>query len=271
MKEVAIINSIDNVEIYIQKDIPEEPRAIVVIVHGLGEHLGRYDYVAKELNSFGYGVVRFDNRGHGKSGGARGYLNDYFKFIDDANVIVELAKKQFPNLPIFMLGHSMGGFITTSYGIRYPDKLNGQILSGPVIVKLPIFEELKKVDINKDGLIPIENGLSHLICRSELVVDTYNKDTYNLKEFTTKLLVTVFHDGVSWLMNNIDNYRYPCLILHGEADQIVPYESSEYLYNEGSSQDKTLKIIPELYHEILNEEEKDKILQEINGWINDRI
>ncbi|WP_257351533.1 alpha/beta hydrolase [Pseudalkalibacillus decolorationis] len=272
IRKEAIIHSYDGVELYYQQDVPSDPKAIVVIVHGLGEHSGRYDYVVKALNSYGYGVFRFDNRGHGKSGGARGYLDDYFKFVDDANFIVDNAKEQFPDVPIFMLGHSMGGFITASYGVKYPKKLNGQILSGPCIIELPIFEDLKTVDVEKNPLSPIENGLSHLVCRSQKVVDDYNNDPFNLKVFTLKLLTTVFHDGIQWLTSNVTNYHYPCLILHGEDDQIVPKNGSEYLYHNSPSNDKMLKVYPDLYHEILNEEiEKKEIMEEINSWIKKRI
>lgn len=267
-----IIKSYDGVELFLKKDFPNDLKAIVVIVHGLGEHCGRYDYVTEKLNSFGYGVYRFDNRGHGKSGGARGYLDDYNKYIDDADYIVEIARQENKNLPIFMLGHSMGGFITAAYGVKYPDKLDGQILSGACVIELPIFEELKNLDVENKPLTPIDNGLSHLICRSQKVVDDYNNDPLVLKNFTLKLITTVFFEGVNWLTENIKKYQYPCLILHGGHDQIVIKESSKYLYNNCSSTDKILNIIPELYHEILNEEkEKDIVLEDIHQWIEDRI
>jgi acylglycerol lipase len=272
MKAESIIHSYDGVELYCKQDIPENPKAIVVIVHGLGEHSGRYDYVTEVLNSSGYGVFRFDNRGHGKSGGARGYLTNYCTFIEDADFIVDLGKKQFSELPIFMLGHSMGGFITASYGVKYPNKLKGQIFSGPAVIPLPTLEELKKMDVEKNPLLSIPNGLSHLICRSEKVIADYNNDPWNLRAFTLKLLTTFSIEGIEWLQKNFNTYNYPCLIMHGENDQIVPKEASEIFYHQCSSTDKTLKIFPDLYHEILNEEvEKAEILKRITDWIDERI
>lgn len=272
MRQESIIHSYDGVELYYQQDIPEKPKAIVIIVHGLGEHSGRYNYVTEALNVSGYGVLRFDNRGHGKSGGARGYLKNYCTFTEDTDFIVELAKKQFSDLPIFMLGHSMGGFITASYGVKYPNKLRGQIFSGPAIIPLPTLEEIKKIDVEKNSLMSIPNGLSHLICRSTKVVDDYNNDPWNLRAFTLKLLTTFSIEGIDWLQKTISTYNYPCLIMHGEDDQIVPKEASEFFYNQCSSVDKTLNIYPELYHEILNEEvEKVEILKRITEWIRERI
>ena len=98
-----------------------------IIVHGLCEHSGRYDYVTAKFNACGYSVYRFDNRGHGRSGGDRGYVNDFNEFIDDAEKIVDMVKKANPKIPVFMLGHSMGGFITAAYGVKYPGRLAGQV------------------------------------------------------------------------------------------------------------------------------------------------
>ncbi len=272
MRKEAIIHSYDGVELYYQQDIPEQVKALVVLVHGLGEHSGRYDYVTQVLNSKGYGVFRFDNRGHGKSGGARGYLADFRQYIEDAHTIVALAEGQFPKLPVFMLGHSMGGFITACYGIKYPKKLKGQIFSGPAIGPIPSMEELRKMNVDEQPLKIIPNGLSHLICRSQKVVEEYINDPWNLKVFTVKLLASFTIDGLDWLQASYGEYSYPCLILHGEQDQIVPKAASEAFYEQCSSPDKMLKILPDLYHEILNEEaEKADILEEISRWIKERI
>ena len=271
MKKEALIHSFDGTELYMQKNAPQNPHAAVVIVHGLGEHSGRYEYVTEKLNGYGYAVYRFDNRGHGKSGGARGYVDDASKFVEDVHEIVKAARHDYPELPIFMLGHSMGGFIAAFYGVQYKDTLAGQIFSGPVILELPAFEELKKLNMEKEALTRIPNGLAHLICRGPAVVQDYENDPYNLKEFTAKLLTAVFHDGVQNLLEKLPQYTYPCYVLHGEGDQIVPADSGRYLYDHIASKDKSICVIPHLYHEILNEEkEKDEILQEIFEWMEER-
>src|SRR5664280_2138450 len=88
-----------NIELYVSKNLMENPKAIVIIVHGLCEHSGRYDYVADKFNAFGYSVYRFDNRGHGRSGGERGYVDDFNELIDDAEKIVDLAAQENPKRP----------------------------------------------------------------------------------------------------------------------------------------------------------------------------
>lgn len=265
------IQSFDSTELYFKKDIPEEPKALVVIVHGLCEHLGRYDYLTERFNEFGYGVYRFDNRGHGKSGGESGYIDDFKYFFDDADVFVNTAKKDYPDLPIFMLGHSMGGFIAAGYGVQYPNKLRGQILSGAAATLLPIFEDLKNVDFDANPRVKVPNALSSVICRDQAVVQAYDADPLVLKETNQKLLGETFVKGPAWLEEHIKNYRYPCLILHGDDDRIVTHEAGEWLFKEISSKDKELKLYGGFFHEILNEKEKETVIQDIKAWIDKRI
>ncbi len=265
------LESFDSTELYFKKDIPDAPKAIIVIVHGLCEHLGRYDYLTKRFNEFGYGVYRFDNRGHGKSGGEKGYIDDFMFFIDDANVLVDVAKKDYPDLPLFMLGHSMGGFIAAGYGVKYPNRLTGQILSGAATILLPIFEGLKNVDFNADPRVKVPNDLSSVISRDEEVVKAYDLDPLVLKETNQKLLGETFVKGPAWLEENIKSYTYPCLILHGDDDRIVIAEASKWLFKEISSKDKELKLYKGFFHEILNEKDKEMVIEDIRVWVDKRI
>ena len=111
-------------------DAPEQPKAAAVIVHGLCEHFGRYDYVTQRLLEAGYAVVRFDHRGHGRSMGKKVWYDDRTQIVSDTDLFVEEARAQFPDLPVFMIGHSMGGFGAASYGTAHPGKLDGYVLSG---------------------------------------------------------------------------------------------------------------------------------------------
>ncbi|WMJ79172.1 alpha/beta hydrolase [Clostridium sp. MB40-C1] len=267
------LKSFDETELYYREDLPDKMKAVIIIVHGLCEHLGRYDYVTQKFNAFGYGVYRFDNRGHGRSGGERGYVENFMNFIEDTDRIIELCSKENPDVPLFMLGHSMGGYISAAYGSKYKEKLKGQILLGAAVIELPIFQQLKEGRLFETS--PREkspNVLSKLICRDPMVVKEYENDPLVLKETTFKLLGEIFVNGVKWLNSNIKNYTYPCLILHGEKDEIVINEASKWMYSNIPSTDKTLKVYDKCYHEILNEkEEKDLIIGDIHNWIEDRL
>lgn len=261
----------DGIDLYISKNLIDNPKAVIVIVHGLCEYSGRYDYVTSKFNSFGYSVHRFDNRGHGRSGGDRGYVENFHQFIDDAAKIAAMAKADNPNVPVFMMGHSMGGFITAGYGIKYPGRFTGQILSGAATMIQPLLAGLEGVDLSANARDPIANTLSTQVSRDPKVVEAYVNDPLNLKEFTTWLMSEVLIRGARWLMDNTGSYAYPCLILHGGKDQIVTPDSSQQFYERMGSKDKSLKIYDSLYHEILNEPEKDTVIEDIHSWIEKRI
>jgi acylglycerol lipase len=267
------LKSFDDTEIFYRKDIVENSKAVAVIVHGLCEHLGRYDYFTKRLNEAGYTVYRFDNRGHGKSAGERGYVENFQDFFEDADKIVNMAIEENKHVPVFMFGHSMGGFITAGYGMKYTNKLKGQILSGAAVIELPIFEDLKRDNYFESH--PMEkspNALSSLICRDKKVVEDYDNDSLVLKETNLKLLGEAFVKGPIWIKENVKNYTYPCLILHGENDQIVINQASKWLFENISSKDKAVKIYPKCYHEILNEkEEKCIVIEDILNWIEAKL
>ncbi|WIV11605.1 alpha/beta hydrolase [Proteiniborus sp. MB09-C3] len=272
MHKEAYVKSYDGLELYSVKDVPEKAKGIVVVVHGFAEHLGRYEYLTKRLNDQGYGVYRFDNRGHGKTKGERGHIKKFEDFLYDADTIVEMAKEENNSLPIYMLGHSMGGFITASYGVKYRDKLKGQIFSGAATatssqvkgIKGHMFKALNKIAPK----IRIKNPISKTLCKNQDVVEDYLKDELNLKEATLNFYVEFLVKGVKWLNSHIDQYDYPCLILHGGDDKIVPKEASENFYSRIQSKDKKIILYEGLYHEIMNEKTRDQVMDDICIWLD---
>ena len=164
----------DGIEIFVTQNFVDRPRLLVVIVHGICEHSGRYAYTASRFNEWGYSVYRFDNRGHGRSGGERGYVESYERFIEDTDLVVQAARQENPGLPVFLLGHSMGGFISVAYGIKYPDRLSGLIHSGAAVIVLPAVKDLgENFDYNALALTPVPNSLSNLISRDPKVVKAF--------------------------------------------------------------------------------------------------
>lgn len=262
----------EDLTLFTSKTILNNAKGIVVLVHGLNEHCGRYDHVVSKLNDWGYSVYRYDNRGHGRSGGRRGYIDDFQLFIDDADLIVDRAKAENPGKPVFMLGHSMGGFITACYGVKYKNKLAGQILSGPPTIIMPTVEPLVDFDYKSQSLTMIPNSLGNDVSRDPAVVKAYAEDPLNLKEFTMMLMGEIFIRGMKWLIEKTPSYDYPCLILHGGDDKIVTPDSSRSFYNKIASTDKELKIYSGLYHEIMNEPEKNIVLEDgIHSWLETHI
>lgn len=271
----GFIECTDGIKLYYNRSIPQGAIANVIINHGFAEHSGRYQYVVERLNEQGIGVYRYDLRGHGKSICEKGYIKDFFDFIEDADKVVGLAKDEYPELPLFMLGHSMGGFITCIYGIHHPNKLEGQLFSGAAVKKLPSTKGLRGISLKLlNKFMPrlkIKNPVSNDICSVQEVVNNYEKDPLVLKEAALNLYVEFLVKGMKWIEKNIEKYEYPCLITHGGDDKIVPKKIGMYLYNNISSKDKEIKIYDGLQHEILNEKDRYKVVDDMTIWLKNRI
>lgn len=260
----------DLIKLFYCEDVLTDAKAIVLIVHGVCEHCGRYAYLADELNKSKIGVFRFDLRGHGKSFGERGHISDFLDYSKDVDEFVSLIKQKYPELPIFMLGHSMGAFISVTYALNFPNRINGQVLSGlPAIdLPLPTIKMLKLLPYNMLPMIRLGNDLGKVVSRDPLVVKSYIEDPLNLKKATIKMSGEMFIKGPIWLYSKAKEYSLPCLLLHGEIDLIVTPASSLWFFNEISSKDKNRITYPELYHEIYNEKEKDIVIADTVKWIN---
>lgn len=268
MNASTYISSFDSTKLYLKKNIIDNPKAIVLIVHGLCEHSGRYDYVSKKLNGFNFSVYRFDHRGHANSEGKKIFYSNFNEIIEDVNAVVEYVKENHKNVPIFLLGHSMGGFAVTSFGTKYPNKVKGIITTGALTRdNNNLLENIEK-NLPVDTYFP--NELGNGVCSDAKVVEEYAKDPLVDKSISAGLFYAL-KDGINWLKNNSNNFIDSILLLHGCNDGLVIEKDSRDFYGEILSKDKSLKIYPFLMHEILNEKDKDIILDEIKLWIDKRV
>ncbi|MBV1758639.1 MAG: lysophospholipase [Dethiosulfatibacter sp.] len=273
-KELFNCTAWDHINLWGVKNTAPESKAVVVITHGFAEHLGRYDAFTEKLLESSFTVYRFDNRGHGHSGGKIGHLNDFNDYVLDADLIVDRAIQENPNLPIFMIGHSMGGFIAFLYGLKHGDKLKGQVLSGAATDYNQEVQGVKGILIKiVNQILPntlIKNDLSELISRDPEVVKSYKSDTLVFDKATAGFYYQFLIAGTKYLIANRNNYTCPCLILHGEKDKIIDKAVSEKLFDSIASIDKELIIYEGLYHEILNEPEKEQVFTDVIKWIDAR-
>lgn len=265
----------DGIELFYKKDLSNNPKATILINHGFAEHLGRYDYVAGFFQERGYNVYRYDLRGHGKSKSKIGTIESFDDFIDDLDQIVELIKIEIPQLPLFMLGHSMGGLITALYGIKYKDKLQGQIFSGAAVGTLPSAIGFNRHLITIGSALfknaMIKNPIDNTLCSDVEVFQAYLRDPLVLKKASFNFYAEFLIKSLKGFDAKVKEYSYPCFITNGELDKIVPKELSLSFYDRISSTDKEIKIYKGLYHEILNEKEKDHILEDMILWLDNRI
>ena len=258
----------DHLKLYLQVDSVENPKAVVIVVHGLCEHCGRYDYVTERLNDAGYSVYRFDHRGHGRSEGKKVYYDSWDENSNDVFDVVQTAKTENPGKKIYVLGHSMGGYATACFATRFPSEADGIILSGA----------LTRYNTQCAGPLPIEapmgmyvpNALGEGVCSDPAVTKAYNEDPLVAKEMSIGLLNSMYI-GVGYLKEHAQNFIAPVLILHGCNDGIVSPKDSMELFQEIRSTDKSLRIYAHLLHEIFNEPVKSQIMDDVVLWLNTRV
>jgi alpha-beta hydrolase superfamily lysophospholipase len=261
----------NGVKIYAKKNIVTNPKANVVIVHGICEHLDRYDYLCQKLNEQGYNVYRYDARGHGRSEGNRGDLNEYQDFLIDLDTYINNVKNEYPDLKLILLGHSMGGLVATSYAATFNEKIDYLALSGAANVTPKQARPLKILPMFLIKKIKYKNNLGEGVCSDKEVVEKYNNDPLVLKEATMGLMKNVFIGGCGLVKDNISRIKVPTLVMHGKGDGIVDYTTAEWTFNNLSVEDKELKIYDGLYHEIFNEVKKDVVIEDLINWLNKRV
>lgn len=262
------IKSFDNINLHYKKDLVNNPKAVILISHGLAEHCKRYDYVTKKLNSFEYSVYRYDHRGHGLSDGRRGHLNDYNALFKDVNTMVKLIESENENIPIFIIGHGMGGHALVGFGANYLNKIDGMIFSSPLICDHNSLTDIKCSE--NDPFMLIAESNSHELTHDFDAMYSYENDSLILNSLTLGTY-NELNKSCKNMINILPNFNHPCLILHSLSDSIVSYEDSNFLYENISSEDKEVKLLSGLYHKLLDEIVKDEILIEISKWINSRL
>ncbi|MBN2851031.1 MAG: lysophospholipase [Erysipelotrichaceae bacterium] len=265
MNQPHVRSSFDGVSLNIRWNTIDQPKATLVIAHGLAEHLGRYDEFAAKLNEWGYNVLRYDQRGHGHSEGERGYLASYSHLFLDCNEIVEAAKEAFPDLPVLLFGHSMGGYTATGYAILYPRHVKGIVFSGPLT--LDTAGILRSIDLSLDPHIQTPNALADAICSDRKVVEDYQNDPLTLKSIALGLMQEIAR-SVPWIDAHLNEVVDPILVLHGEKDALVNVKDSEELYLRSASTDKTRNVFDGLWHEILNEQRREEVYHVIHEWLD---
>ncbi len=250
----------------VKRDEVENPKGTVIITHGIAEHSGRYQEVTTFLNKQGYNVVRYDLRGHGQSQGKRGKLTSFYHMIDDLHELV-LNEKKLETKKIFLLGHSMGGLIVDIYAVRYHD-VDGIISSAAPSYYLKDILPFRIIGYKWLGFIRKKTNFADgRLARIKAVEQDYNNDPLNLRYFYLTLVGQMFVSGVRYLNKNISLLQTPVLLLHGEADKITPAAFSKRLYELIKVGDKTLKIYPDSYHEILNDLDKKEVMKDIALWL----
>jgi alpha-beta hydrolase superfamily lysophospholipase len=259
-------------QIYFQNWLPEgEVKAVLLVVHGLAEHSGRYMNLVHHFLPLGYAVYAIDHLGHGRSDGPRVYLERFPDFTDTLATFREMIREEQNDKPVFLVGHSMGGLIGALYLLEHQGNLAGAVLSGPA-VKVPdnippvaifagkVFSALAP----KLRLIALDaSGVS----RDSAVVRAYESDPLVYRGKMTARLGSEMIKAMRRIGAEATRINLPILILQGSADRLVDPSGAQMLYDRVNSPDKRIILYEGLYHEVFNEPEHDQVLLDVETWI----
>ncbi len=271
-RQEGFLKGVRDARIYYQSWLPEgQPKAALLIVHGLAEHSGRYANVVNHFIPMGYAVYGIDHFGHGRSEGERVYVKRFDDYTKTLKIYFDRISEWQPDKPIFLVGHSMGGLIGAVYLLDHQAELAGAVLSGPA-VKIPSDVTLATIFIGKvlSALIP-RIGLIGLeaegVSRDPAVVQAYANDPLVHRGKMTARLAAEMLQAMRTITDQADRVTLPILIVQGSADKLVDPAGARMLYDAVSSVDKTIKIYDGLYHEVFNEPEHDKVLHDVEVWL----
>ena len=243
-----------------------DPSAIVVIAHGYAEHSGRYDHVAAALASAGLSVWALDHAGHGLSkGDERGNVGSVEQAVADMDEFVSLAAASAPGLPVFLVGHSMGGLLAVAYAENHQDRLAGVVVTGAAVVLGDMITELLALD--EIPAVP----LGEFVSRDPTVAQDYDEDPLNYHGAMPRDVLQQAPERIEAVRSRFGTITVPILAMHGEQDALAPMQASLDIVTGVSSGDRMLRIWPGLYHEIFNEPERDQVIGEVVRWITERL
>ncbi len=262
----------DGLSLFGQNWQPEDrPRAVVYLVHGIGEHSGRYVHVADSLTQAGYTLISFDLRGHGKSEGPRGHIPSYEGIMQDISSLLEVTNKKFPQLPLFLYGHSLGGNLVLNYVLRRQPHLKGVIATAPWL-RLAFEPPASKIALGKmtNCIWPsfsLKSGLDTKALSHDLeVVHTYENDPMVHDHISARMFISFYQAG-QWALEHASEFSLPLLLMHGGDDKIISVKASHEFANT-KTKNCTLKIWDGLYHEIHNEPEKEEVFKFLIDWLD---
>ncbi|MEL7021784.1 MAG: lysophospholipase [Bacteroidota bacterium] len=251
------------------------PRGVIALVHGLGEHVNRYNHFADFFNKNGYAVVGYDRRGHGRSEGKRGHTTSYGAFMDEiAQLLVEI-EELYPRLPTFLYGHSMGGNLSLKYTIDRHPTINGLVVTGahirlafqPPKILVGIAKIAKRIapGFTQDN----ELDPNHVSSDPEVVRD-YVKDPLVHSKISS-MTASAMLDAAAWLDRYDGHLQVAALVMHGSGDKITDFQGSKDFAARVKGEDITFKGWDGLYHEIHNEAQQQDVFNYTLDWLNQRL
>lgn len=264
--------SADGLKIYGQHWCPDDdPVAVVVLVHGMGEHSGRYSHVAEQFTEKGIAVFAFDHRGHGKSGGKRGHTPYYFTLLDDLGKGIGVAQKHFSGRPIILYGQSMGANVVINYILRRKPSILGVVMTSPWLklafepptLRLFASRIMNKIDPKYTEKFPLDHAD---LSRDPEIVKAYGEDPMVHSDITARFFFGA-HEAGLWALENASQLHVPTLLMHGTADKITCHQASQEFASKAPKDLMNFHELEGYSHEIHNEPEREQILDIVSAYI----
>lgn len=265
--------STDGLSIFHQAWTPDaSPRSVVLVVHGLAEHSGRYAALAESLTGAGHAVHALDHRGHGRSDGKRVFVRSYAEYMDDLARIRRLVEERHPGLPLVVLGHSMGGNLAVGHVLDHQDGVRGLALSAPALVPGSDLSPLKlraaKLIAKVAPGLPAERLPADAISRDPAVVSAYRNDPLVYTGKVTAGLGAALIDAMQRFPARYAEFRIPILLQHGTADRLVEVAGTRQLEAGAVNATVTSHYYDGLFHEVFNEPERDTVIADLLAWLD---
>jgi alpha-beta hydrolase superfamily lysophospholipase len=241
----------------------DDPRYVAVLVHGYGEHIGRYDHVAAALIADGAVVYGLDHQGHGKSDGERVLVSNFDDVVTDLDRLVDQAQDVWPDLPLVMIGHSMGGMIAARYAQVHGEKLTALVLSAAVIGAFELIPQLLALDEMPDDPLPPE-----VLSRDPAVCEAYAADPLVWHGPFKRPTVVAMAAMIAAIDADASVGALPLMWVHGEEDQLVPMEGPRVGIEKLRGDSFRQHTYPGARHEVFNETNSDEVLADVTAFVD---
>lgn len=269
----------DNLRLYVRRHEADRPRAEIVLVHGFGEHSGRYPALTEHLIEAGYTVTAYDHRGHGQSEGLRGHVESFSEYEDDLDRIAGWVRSRAEDRVLLLIGHSMGGLVTLRYSARTESRnvraLAGAVISAPLIgVATPVPQHKLIIGLVAAKVAPrmrLDNEInSAVLSRDPEIGRAYAADPLVHRKVSARW----YAEAVKAMREVVElapRIKTPLLVMHGSADRLASVDATKRFYEQIGSADKELVVYEGWYHELFNEPDKYEVFNRVTSWLAKRI
>ena len=250
-----------------------EIKAVVLLVHGLHEHSGRYAHVGQRFAAEGYAAYAVDHPGHGRTAGRRGNIGRMADVVAGVHALAGHAADRHPGAPLFVLGHSLGGLIALQYVTGDPAPLRGAIISAAAVDLSAASQAMRRAGRVLSAVAPNLGVMAldaNLVSRDPVVVRDYDTDPLNYRGKICARTGGEMVAAAEPMPRRVASLRLPLLLLHGADDRLVPKAATALIAEHAGSPDITVKLYDGLYHEVLNEPERNVVLGDILEWLEER-